>query len=333
MKTESLLIQTLCVPCACRCRYCLLSWDGRTTGASYDRSQRYAQAFYDWLRAHRPEIAFHFSLGYSMDHPRLPQAIDFMRATGSVGSTYLQMDGLRLRDQAETDRWLAEVAQHGIKELHFTFYGLQAYHDAFAGREGDFDYLLRLAAASQQQGLDISAGISLTHESTPQVDALLKQLQNIGFTRLWLFVPHEEGRGVCLNEIRFSSKDWALLSPQAQALLNRRIYRTEGEWVQTGDFAPTEKRMLLLTLTPDNIGTFENMGFDDALAYLEGLDDAYYALVPPLADLAARYGDADSPLFYRQRDLYHHYQKRYLAENDLHVYDVTDERQCGSRRY
>ena len=37
MKTESILLLTLCVPCGCRCRYCLLSWDGHCTGAEQYR--------------------------------------------------------------------------------------------------------------------------------------------------------------------------------------------------------------------------------------------------------------------------------------------------------
>lgn len=37
--------------------------------------------------------------------------------------------------------------------------------------------------------------------------------------------------------------------------------------------------------------------------------------------------------FYSQRELYRRYQKQYIAAHRLSLYDVTDERQCGSRRY
>lgn len=333
MKTASVLVQTLCVPCACRCRHCLLSWDGKTIGAEYDRSQRYALDLYQWLRAERPEVSFHFSFGYSMDHPRLLDAIDFMQSIGSVGGEYLQMDGLRLRDAAGAARLMSDLQQHGVKQLNFTFYGTQAYHDAFAGRKGDFDFLLRLIKAGVKQGLSVSAGIELTSENAEQIDALLDTLQALGVARITLLVPHGEGRGAQLQGVRFSAQAEALLSPRARALLNRRIFRTEGEWVQTGDFAPADQRMLLLSLTPKNIGAFEKLDYAAALARVEALDEAYYAAIPPLAELAARYGDAHSPLFYRQRDLYLHYQKRFIAENGLRLYDVNDERQCGSRRY
>ena len=50
MKTESVLLQTLCVPCASRCRYCLLCWDGRPVGAPWEQSAAFAKTFADWMR-------------------------------------------------------------------------------------------------------------------------------------------------------------------------------------------------------------------------------------------------------------------------------------------
>ena len=69
------------------------------------------------------------------------------------------------------------------------------------------------------------------------------------------------------------------------------------------------------------------------LAEAEALDDAYYASFPTFPELAERYGDPGGKRFYRQRDLFYHYRRLYAEENRLSVYDVTDERQTGSRRY
>ena len=90
MKTTSVMLQTLCVPCACRCRYCLLSWDGRAIGADWERSKHAAAAFDTWIRENRPELRFHFAFGYSMEHPALPDALDFLREIGSVGATGME---------------------------------------------------------------------------------------------------------------------------------------------------------------------------------------------------------------------------------------------------
>ena len=47
MKTASVLINSLCVPCGCRCRYCLLSWNGKTEGAEWERSVSLAKRWLD----------------------------------------------------------------------------------------------------------------------------------------------------------------------------------------------------------------------------------------------------------------------------------------------
>lgn len=91
VKTTSISVSTLCVPCENRCRYCLLSWDGKLLGADYDRSRRYAEGFWHWLGENRPEISFQFYYGYAMEHPKLTEAIDFARKIGSAGGKFLQL--------------------------------------------------------------------------------------------------------------------------------------------------------------------------------------------------------------------------------------------------
>ena len=103
MKTTSIMLQNLCVPCACHCRYCLLSWSGQTVGVDYDRSQRYARRFHDWIGENRPELSFNFSFGYSMDHPKLFEALAFLQSIGSVSGEFLQCDGLRFRHEDEIE--------------------------------------------------------------------------------------------------------------------------------------------------------------------------------------------------------------------------------------
>ena len=71
----------------------------------------------------------------------------------------------------------------------------------------------------------------------------------------------------------------------------------------------------------------------DLLREIEGLDEAYYAAYPSFSELAELYGDSDGTKLYRQRDLFYHYRKLYSADHSINVYDVTDERFSGSRRY
>lgn len=334
MRTESVLLHTLCVPCACRCRYCLLSWDGKLVGLPWERSADFARRFKRWMEENRPELEFSFAFGYSMEHPRLREALGLLRELGSPQEEFLQCDGMRMRTRAECEDLVRLLAEEGVKRLNFTVYGLEDYHDAFSGRRGDFALLLRMMQAAGAAGLERSAGIPLTAESTPQAEALIALLRReTAPEKLFLFVPHEEGRGRVLEPIRFSEKDFEKLSPGARSLLNRELYRPEREWLAERALLPETRRSLLLSLRPDNIERYESMSPGEILAETEALDEAYYAAFPSLPELAERYGDAESGRFYRQRDLFAHYRRLFAAEHPVSVYDVTDERQSGSRRY
>lgn len=332
VQTASVMLQTLCVPCACRCRYCLLSWDGKCLGAAYDRSQAYAARFAQWMRRNRPEVEFNFSFGYSMEHPRLPETLAFLRSIGSVGGEYLQMDGMRMRDEKQAAALMAQLAACGVRQLNFTFYGTEAYHDAFAGRRGDHALLLRMLRAALNEGLQVSAGMPLNHENAAQADAMLNQLTDAGVERVVALIPHAEGRGAQMEGVRFTQADFDALPLRVQARINRQVFRPEAQWLRDG-FGTQNRRMLLISLTPENIERFESMEVGDVLAEVEALDEAYYAAFPAPEALADRFGDPRGDRWFSGRDLMYRYRRLYMRECGLRLYDVTDERGCGSRRY
>ena len=333
MKTSTILIQNLCVPCNCHCRYCLLSWSNKLLGIDYERSEAYAKKFNEWIKENRPELDFSFYFGYSMEHPNLLQAIDFFRSIGSVNGSMLQFDGMRFRGREEIVELLSGIKAHGVEHLNFTFYGTREYHDKFAGRRGDFEFMIQVIEEAHKLDMEVSVGIPITHENALQIEELLDIFDEYHIAKRTIFVPHEEGRGVSLNAVRFREEDFNQLSDRAKAYFNTRIYKKECEWISEKAFKTTENRALLLSLTPENIEMFENMSFEDTIAYLEKLDDEYYSAIPSLEELVELYGNADGKEYYQQRDLFHHYQRMYIKEHNLTIYDVTDERQCGSRRF
>ena len=333
METESILIQNLCVPCACRCRYCLLSWDGKSVGITWERSVRFAERFKERVKEERPSLKVDFSFGYSMEHPDLRDALRTLKELGSPQAEYLQCDGMRMRDEKECKELMEMLSSEGIGQLNFTFYGLEKYHDGFAGRKGEFSNILRMMKAASEEGLGVSAGIALTSESADQIDELIDILNKTAdLSRIFLFIPHEEGRGESIANIRFTKEDEKKLSEEAFGLLNKGIFKTEAEWIRDG-FSEETKRTLILSLRADNIEKYEGMDPFDIIKETDDLDDAYYGSFPSLAELAKKYGDPDGKRYFRQRDLFSHYRKLYAAEHGVSVYDVTDERQSGSRRY
>ena len=333
MKTVSINVSNLCVPCENRCRYCLLSWGGKLRGVEYDRSAAYARRFYEWLKENRPELGFGFYFGYSMEHPKLLENIDFLREIGSPGGEFLQLDGMKFRNDREILELLTGLQYHGIGLINLTFYGTEKYHDRFAARQGDFDYLLRILKTANKIGLDVSAGIALNHENSHQSGDLLAILQSYNLSRVFAFVPHGEGRGKNLESIRFRQSDYDAMPDSVKAVFNRSKFRPEMEWIRENNFTDPQKRVITLNLTPDNMDTFEALGFDDTIAYLERLDDTYYSAVPSLPILINRYGDLRGECYYSERDLFLKYQRRYISEECLNLHDVNDECTHFSRRF
>lgn len=332
MQTVSINVMNLCVPCENRCRYCLLSYDGKVSCVDYDRSAQYAKRFYEWLRENRPERSFLFGFGYSMEHPQLLDAIRFCQSIGSPTGEFLQFDGMKFRSPDQLRQLLSDLKAVGVKHINMTFYGTESYHDRFAGRKGDFQLMIQALTIGHALGLETSVGIPLTQENAAQADALLQQLQQYTSGRIYFFIPHCEGRGQSLENVRFTTADYARLSDAVKARFNTERFRPEMEWVASAPHPLPQRRVLTLTLTQDNISQFEQMPFDEVIRYLEGLDDAYYTAIPDFNQMIHRYGDPVGEKYYSQRDLYLSYQQRYITEHQLCLYDVNDERHCFSRR-
>lgn len=333
MQTKSIYVMNLCVPCENRCRYCLLSYNGKTNGVDYKRSEAYAERYYHWIKEHRPDLSFVFGFGYSMEHPHLLEAIRFLQKIGSPTGRMLQFDGMKFRTEEELVSFLTILKERGIELIDLTFYGTEEYHDKFAARKGDFSYMMSILRIANEVGLPVEAGVAVSHENAQQLEKLVTELECYQLERLFCFVPHAEGKGVSLNAVRFSQKDYDGLSDKVKKYLNTNRFKSEKEWLQMPEAFETDKRMVALTLTPENIERFKQMEFGETIAYLEGLDDAYYSVIPNAETLMKSYGDADGELFYSARDLYLNYQRRYIEEHQMDVYDVNDERQCFSRRY
>lgn len=332
MKTVSINVMNLCVPCENRCRHCLLSYDGKTSGVDYKRSEDYAKSFKEWLKEKRPELSFLFGFGYSMEHPNLLSAIDFCRSIGSATGEFLQFDGMKFRSDSDLEKLLRQLQEHGIKLIDLTFYGTESYHDRFAARAGDYRLMINTLKQANKVGLAVTVSIPITHENVDQMDELIAELEQYRMQRITCFVPHSEGRGRLLDSVRFSKEDYEKLSENVRKRLNTDRFKTEKEWLQSG-FPRNEKRVLTVTLTPENIDFFERMSFEETIAHLEKLDDDYYAAIPTVEELAKIYGDPNGDRYYSARDLYLNYQRRYIADNRIEIYDINDERQCFSRRF
>lgn len=113
----------------------------------------------------------------------------------------------------------------------------------------------------------------------------------------------------------------------------KTIYKTESEWLHFPAPFQESNRLIIISLKANNIDNYEKRNALSVVEEVEALDEEYYAAFPPFEELAKQYSDFEGKRIYRIRDLYYHYRRLFLADHKLDLYDVTDERQSGSRRY
>ena len=324
MKTVAIGIENLCVPCHASCKYCLLSSCHRATGVSYERGKAFARRFYEELQAKRPDLGMYYYIGYCMDTPDLADYIRFSREIGSPAGKFLQFNGFSFREEQKIRELLQMVVQEGIERIDLTFYGTQEYHDRFAGRSGDFDFLLQILDAANAEGLTVDVSLPLTRENADQADDLLDVLSGYHLGNIFIFLPHSKGRGRVLNGQRLTREEFEGLSGRVKSHFSKVTYMTEGAWIRQGQWPETERRTLTLCLTPDNIEMLESMSVEEIITHLEELDDQYTAQMPAAGVLAAQYGEKSGERMFRIRDLLLLWQQRYLQEHP-EIYDMNEE--------
>jgi len=302
-------------------------------GIDYNRGKKFAERFVCWGKEKGlPDLPYYF-IGYCAEYPELFDNIAFNRSVGFIGASFLQCNGIRIRNETETDEFIGKLKAAGITTIDTTFFGNEGYHDRFAARTGDYEFMLRLAKSAERQGITCSPSVVVTEENIPMLDGLISTLAQITDMRnIHAFLPDYRGRGYLMEDTRLTIKSYEKLSDKIKNKINISRYKTESEWLSMDILPEYTKRALVITLRKDNIEQFEQMSCGEIIKYIEDLDDAYYGAIPPINQLSKLYGDPNNTKLYRLRDLFWMWQKQYIKENHLSLYDVTDERLCNTVR-
>ncbi|MDR1464171.1 MAG: hypothetical protein LBJ11_02560 [Oscillospiraceae bacterium] len=332
MKTTGLFLQNLSVPCACACRYCFLNAGHTAQGVPFAQGAALARRFGEWRQTEaRESFLIGYTIGYSCDSPDLAENILLNRSLGFPGAGFLQINGIRRREPEALRQWLRTLREAGADDIDATFFGLEESHDRFAGRRGDFAYLLEIIAAGLELGFRVMPSFVITAENAGELGRLISRLEAMGCAEMHGFLPDHRGRGAALDSIRPTLAETEVLPESVRRRVNWNRYRTEGDWL-CGGFSPETMRQLRLSLTAENIGRLERMPCGEIVWELEAMDDAYYAALPALPDLARVYGNPRGERLYQQRDLAWMWRARWIREQGLTVADVTDEAESGTVR-
>ena len=326
MKTVSVSVANYCVPCQCRCRYCLLGSCGKNTGVDQQEGMDFADRVLREIRDERPEMTKgSYYNGYCMDMPDLAGYIRYGRERGYPCGRFLQMNGFAFRTDEELDRLMTMIRDEKTELMDLTFFGTEEYHDRFAGRKGDYPFLLRMLEAANRAGLPVTISVPLMRENLGQAEELLHTLQGYETQNIRFFLPHSKGRGRSILGQRITREEFDRLREEVRSRFAKTKHMTEAEWLASGEIPEAQGRNLTLVLTPEEFPRLKEMSGAEILAMLEELDDRFRAQMPPVHELAKRYGNPEGQELYRIRDLTLKWEQQYIAETGNTIWDMHDE--------
>ena len=325
MKTASFSIANYCVPCHAYCRYCLLASCGKATGVDYKTGETLGGRIIREMKEARPDLACSYYIGYCMDTPDLPEYLRFSREHQGPSAKFLQMNGFAFREDQELAELMVNIREAGVEMIDLTFYGAEEYHDRFAGRKGDFRFLLRMLEAAGKAGLQVNASIPLIRENLDQMPELYEILAAYSVDRCACFLPHSKGRGRSLQQQRITKQEFEQLPEEIRKTFTKTKHMTEAEWIASDQLIDPDKRSLTLVLKPDNIEKYNRMSAAEILAELEEMDDRYLQEMPSVQELARMYGDPQNQQLFRIRDLTLAWQQRFIADTGNRINDMHDE--------
>lgn len=327
MKTVSFSIANYCVPCNSHCRHCLLSSCGKATGVDFETGISFANRVLGELAQQRPELSTNYYIGYCMDTPNLIDYIRYCKEHEYVSAKFLQMNGFAFRSDNELDCLMASIKNEGVEMVDITVYGTKEYHDKFAGRQGDYEFVLNMIGAAERAGLQVLVTFPLLRDNLDQIVSLQNVPEIEKADRRLFFMPHSKGRGKTLQDKLITKQELELLPEKIKSTLDNSKFKTEEEWLKEGEIIEPEQRYLTLVLTPDNIERYSKMKATDILDELENRDISFLNQIPSVEKLAKMYGRKDNQEVYRFRDLLFRWRQEYIAENDGITYNMLEETQ------
>lgn len=311
MKLHSIAIENLMVPCSNYCRYCLLSCNNDVNTEDYHKTEEFIRRIQTEMN--ELNINFNYYIGYCMDTPYLNDYLKLCREFNYSSADFLQLNGLRFRNLASLGEFIYNLKDNGIKLVDLTFYGTREFHDRFAGRKGDFDYLVDIIRTCNRLFVPVEISMPLFKDNLDQAEELYHFLNTLDIQRSFIFLPHSKGRGFRLENKRIDLNDYLSLPEVIKDNFTKIPVKTEAMWLEENDFPQEENRILTMVLK--NNTDYLDLTAQEILDNLKEKDDYFYSKLPDNKTLAKMYGNSDSQLMYRKRDLIIKYRQLWAREH------------------
>ncbi|MBN2054842.1 radical SAM protein [bacterium] len=315
------------MPCVNRCRHCYYHGGDHYRMMPVERIRLVLERAAE-LKDSYPMVMVHY-----FDEPTLhPDFLSLMEYQAELGllpeGYFLPTNGFgpaRMND-AQWERLKAA----GVSELQLTFYGIGAGHDAFAGRHGAYDDLVKTLVQARRHGLSCYSGIVLHCGNATDIAGIRQTIMDLAGNglRVGWFICGWLGRGAD-DAIRPRQADLANRSGPAGHFMAESEHRRlilEDDALGGQPAVPGICDFLSLEVQPDltvyygggcdhapppellpflRLGSLAEEGFAAMAARAAATPPEPFRLLGNITwrVLAERYGDPDNDRVYWQQDL------------------------------
>jgi hypothetical protein len=293
------------------------------------RFEALVHRLHDWrdgLGAGAPDVEAFVGPSFDYDLATL-EAVRRMRARCGWKMEILNLGGQKMRAGPDLAHWLDEIRTAGIIGFHASLAGLDAVHDKWNSRAGDFAYQTEILRMGGALGMVRHERLFLAKNTLPVMDRLLDVLEAIpGEIRDRYVVPFfYAGTATKYEEQRIDENDRDNLSRRVKAL---RLWRfetwlSEREWLsRLKESAETLKdASLFLHVDETNIDRLEALACEEIVAEAQRDFLADWTVVPDAEELCERHGDPNGRKIYSSAD-----------EVEARLLDIHRRRRAGAGR-
>ncbi len=181
-RARSILLTARLNPCHHRCKYCQVG-QKKLAHVPATRFLQFAERFLEWQYAHAPDLDVGYMLNYTFDYDR-----DTLRRLHDLKTRFafdypplrsMLLGGLPWRPDEALRSWLIERQEFGLTNVHATLAGVDATHDYWNGRPGNFELLMRTLRMAKDLGMSNATRLFVTRSTLPRLEELRDRLDQL----------------------------------------------------------------------------------------------------------------------------------------------------------
>ena len=302
--------------CRCKCKHCLLSSGNNEVKAlSYAELEKLALKFVGFKEKHK--IHPIFAVYNCSEFDQLGRSIGVNQMLSNEHAGYQNLNGTKIRKSRELIEWVKELKSIGVTNANLTWFGIGKTHDNFVSRTGYFNYISELASELKRAGIPWSNSVFIMKSNLRELEEINSFLKNLGGD-ICYSIPDYRGDAKLINYEFIVEEDIPEIPDFIMDSGALASYLPEYKWkkqISTGKYPTLSKRIMFLTVNPENVQEYMNMDWGDILRMFHEKDKGLQNSIPGFEYLAEMYGDGKGRTLYNFRSIIWKWIDRHFSSN------------------